>query len=29
MINVSDRAFDDFSGGVFNKKANRKILGLE
>jgi len=29
MINVSDRAFDDFSGGVSDKKVNRKILGLD
>lgn len=29
MINVSDRAFDDFAGGISDKKTNRKILGLE
>lgn len=29
MIQVSDRAFDDFAGGVYDQAANRKILGLE
>jgi len=29
MIDVSNRAFDDFSGGVYDKNANRKILGLD
>ncbi len=29
MIQVTDRAFDDFAGGVYDRKANRRILGLE
>ena len=29
MINVTQRAFDDFAGGVFDQKTNRKILGLD
>ena len=29
MISVTHRAFDDFAGGVSDKKTNRKILGLE
>ncbi|MBK9983555.1 MAG: sugar phosphate isomerase/epimerase [Saprospiraceae bacterium] len=29
MINVTQRAFDDFAGGVSDQKTNRKILGLE
>lgn len=29
MIQVTERAFDDFAGGVYDKAANRKILGLE
>jgi sugar phosphate isomerase/epimerase len=29
MINVTDRAFDDFAGGTTDQKRNRKILGLE
>jgi sugar phosphate isomerase/epimerase len=29
MINVTQRAFDDFAGNVFDPKTNRKILGLE
>ncbi len=29
MIQVTQRAFDDFAGGVFDRKTNRKILGLE
>ncbi|MEP6647323.1 MAG: sugar phosphate isomerase/epimerase [Saprospiraceae bacterium] len=29
MINVSQRAFDDFSGGTSDRKTNRKILGLD
>lgn len=29
MIQVSDRAFDDFAGGHYDQTANRKILGLD
>jgi len=29
MIKVTQRAFDDFAGGVFGQRTNRKILGLE
>ncbi len=29
MINVTQRAFDDFAGGVSDPKTNRKILGLD
>ena len=29
MIRHTQRAFDDFAGGVYGQKANRKILGLE
>lgn len=29
MINVATRAFDDFAGGDYDKKTNRKILGLD
>ncbi len=29
MINVTQRAFDDFAGGVSDQKTNRKILGLD
>ena len=29
MINMTDRAFDDFAGMKTDKKLNRKILGLE
>lgn len=29
MITVTDRNFDDFAGGVYNKKKNRIILGLD
>ncbi len=29
MINVTQRAFDDFAGGVSDSKTNRKILGLD
>ena len=29
MIQVTKRAFDDFAGGVYGLKTNRKILGLE
>jgi sugar phosphate isomerase/epimerase len=29
MIDVPTKAFDDFAGGGSDKKANRKILGLE
>jgi len=29
MINMTDRAFDDFAGMRSDKKLNRKILGLE
>ncbi len=29
MINVTQRAFDDFAGGASDSKTNRKILGLE
>lgn len=29
MIQVTDRAFDDFAGSVYDVKKNRRILGLE
>ena len=29
MINMTNRAFDDFAGVQSDKKLNRKILGLE
>ncbi len=29
MIQVTNRAFDDFAGNVFDRRANRKILGIE
>lgn len=29
MIDVTDRAFDDFAGGQSDQKLNRKILGLD
>ncbi|MEO6131742.1 MAG: sugar phosphate isomerase/epimerase [Saprospiraceae bacterium] len=29
MINFTQRAFDDFAGGDFDRKTNRKILGLD
>jgi len=29
MIQVSERAFDDFAGGHYDQAANRKILGLD
>jgi hypothetical protein len=29
MINMTDRAFDDFAGMRTDKKLNRKILGLD
>lgn len=29
MIKVTDRAFDDFAGRVYDNKANRRILGLD
>ncbi|MEP6792846.1 MAG: sugar phosphate isomerase/epimerase [Saprospiraceae bacterium] len=29
MINVTQRAFDDFAGGASDQKSNRKILGLD
>jgi len=28
IIRVTDRAFDDFAGGVADAEKNRKILGL-
>lgn len=29
MIQVSQRAFDDFAGGKYDQRTNRRILGLE
>lgn len=29
MIKVSQRAFDDFAGGKYDQRTNRKILGLD
>jgi sugar phosphate isomerase/epimerase len=29
MIQVTQRAFDDFAGGKYDQRSNRKILGLE
>jgi hypothetical protein len=29
IIPTTDRAFDDFAGGVTDRKTNRRMLGLE
>lgn len=29
MIKVTNRPFDDFAGGIYGQKANRKLLGLD
>ena len=29
IINVTEKAFDDFAGGEANDKLNKKILGID